>query len=387
MLNFFLTNRRWIGAGLVLTFASSFGQTWFISLFAGEIKAAHGLSDGDWGGIYTLATLGSAALLLARGGLADTVPPHRLAPMIALAFAGVAVGMALHQALWLLVLLVFGLRFCGQGMMGHIAMTAMGRWFVASRGRAVAVASLGYALGEMVLPPLVVLATGLIGWRETWGVVALLLALGLAPFFAWVLARPRVPQGAEARGEAPPGLAGRHWSRAEVLRSRVFLALMPGMVLPSFIGTVAVFHQVHLGETKGWALIEMAPAFMPYAAIAIVTSLATGLIADRFGPERLLPVYLLPLAAGCVVIALGPDIAAWYLGLATMGLAMGMANTLWGALLPRIWGTRHLGSVRALAMTVMVIATAVGPGITGVLIDAGIGFAHQLLVMAALCVA
>ncbi|MEM9199809.1 MAG: MFS transporter, partial [Pseudomonadota bacterium] len=81
------------------------------------------------------------------------------------------------------------------------------------------------------------------------------------------------------------------------------------------------------------------------------------------------------------------DIAAWYLGLATMGLAMGMANTLWGALLPRIWGTRHLGSVRALAMTVMVIATAVGPGVTGVLIDAGIGFAHQLLVMAALCVA
>ncbi|MEM8742214.1 MAG: MFS transporter, partial [Pseudomonadota bacterium] len=325
----------------MLTFASSFGQTWFISLFAGEIKAAHGLSDGDWGGIYTLATLGSAALLLARGGLADTVPPHRLAPMIALVFAAVAVGMALHQALWLLVLLVFGLRFCGQGMMGHIAMTAMGRWFVASRGRAVAVASLGYALGEMVLPPLVVLATGLIGWRETWGVVALLLALGLAPFFAWVLARPRVPQGAEATGEAPPGLAGRHWSRAEVLRSRVFLALMPGMVLPSFIGTVAVFHQVHLGETKGWALIEMAPAFMPYAAIAIVTSLATGLIADRFGPERLLPVYLLPLAAGCVVIALGPGIAAWYLGLATMGLAMGMANTLWGALLPRIWGTRH----------------------------------------------
>ncbi|MEM9047377.1 MAG: MFS transporter [Pseudomonadota bacterium] len=385
MLDFVFQNRRWIGAGLLLTFASSFGQTWFIALFAGEIKAAHGLSDGDWGGIYTLATLGSAALLLARGGWADTVAPQRLAPAILLCFALVALGMALHQPVWMLVLLVFGLRFCGQGMMSHIAMTTMGRWFVASRGRAVSMAGLGFALGEMVLPPLVVLATGLIGWRETWGVVAVLLVAIIAPAAARLLARPRIPKGAEAEAGAPTGLDGRHWTRRALLRSPVFYMLMPGMVLPGFVGTVAVFHQVHLGDSKGWALIEMAPAFMPYAAIAIVSSLIAGIAADRYGPERLLPVYLIPLAAGCATIAVGDRVVDWYLGLAMMGLAMGMANTLWGALLPRLFGTRHLGSVRALAMTVMVVATAVGPGMTGLLIDLGFVFAHQLLVMAGLC--
>jgi len=60
-----------------LPFASAFGQTWFISLFAGEIKLAYGLSDGQWGAIYTVATLASATLLLWRGSLADTAKAVR----------------------------------------------------------------------------------------------------------------------------------------------------------------------------------------------------------------------------------------------------------------------------------------------------------------------
>lgn len=59
MLQFLIENRRWLGAGFLLIYASAFGQTWFISLFAGEIKAAHGLTDGAWGSLYTVATLGS----------------------------------------------------------------------------------------------------------------------------------------------------------------------------------------------------------------------------------------------------------------------------------------------------------------------------------------
>ena len=83
MLRFLIDNRRWLGTGLLLTFASSFGQTWFISLFAGQIRAAYGLSDGGWGAIYTLATLAAAGLLLARGSLADTMALSRLAPAVA----------------------------------------------------------------------------------------------------------------------------------------------------------------------------------------------------------------------------------------------------------------------------------------------------------------
>jgi len=68
-------------------------------------------------------------------------------------------------------------------------------------------------------------------------------------------------------------------------------------------------------------------------------------------------------------------------------LTQGMSSALWGALLPAVYGTRHLGSVRSLATTVMVVSTAIGPGVTGLLIDLGIDFPQQTLLLAAWCVA
>ena len=38
MYNFIINNLRWLTAGALLTFLSSFGQTYFISIFSGEIR-------------------------------------------------------------------------------------------------------------------------------------------------------------------------------------------------------------------------------------------------------------------------------------------------------------------------------------------------------------
>ncbi|MEO1308482.1 MAG: hypothetical protein AAFV38_11320 [Pseudomonadota bacterium] len=40
--------------------------------------------------------------------------------------------------------------------------------------------------------------------------------------------------------------------------------------------------------------------------------------------------------------------------------------------------TRHIGSIKALAAAIMVLGSAVGPGLSGVLIDFGVGFERQL---------
>jgi sugar phosphate permease len=88
------------------------------------------------------------------------VPLSRLAPIIAAVFAGAALLMALGTQVWMLVLAVFLLRFCGQGMFGHIKLTAMARWFVATRGRAMAITNLGYPLGEALLPVPVLVVAG-----------------------------------------------------------------------------------------------------------------------------------------------------------------------------------------------------------------------------------
>jgi sugar phosphate permease len=386
MVRFLIDNRRWLGTGLLLAFASSFGQTWFIALFAGEIRAEYGLTDGQWGALYTAATLSSAALLLSRGSLADTMPLSRLAPIVALVFALAAAAMALGQSLWLLGITVFLLRFCGQGMFTHIAITAMGRWFVAARGRAVAITGLGYSAGEALLPLPAVLLIGWLGWRGGWGVVAAIIVFAVTPLLLLLLAADREPTES-TNGSGSAGLDGRHWRRSEVLRHWLFPLLVPFLLTPSFIGTVMFFHQVHIAEVKGWTLTAMAPAYPVYAAVTVAAALTSGWAADRFGPARLLPILLVPM--GLAMLLLGGAETTWgWIGiLAIVGLTQGMQNAFWGAFLPYVYGTNHLGAVRSITVALMVVASAIGPGLTGLAIDLGVAFPDQGLVLGLWCLA
>jgi MFS family permease len=386
MVRFLADNARWLAAGVLLTFASSFGQTWFISLFAGEIKVVYRLTDGTWGSLYTLATLGSAALLLTAGSMADTVRLGRLAPAMALLFAAAGLILAFSQSLWMMVVALFLLRFCGQGMFSHIAMTAMGRWFRARRGQAVSIANLGYPGGEMILPVATVLIIAAIGWQATWVLVSLILAFAVAPVLFVLLSSSRQPQGM-AEGGGAAGLGGRHWTRGEVLGHWLFPALLPIVLTPGFIGTVVFFHQVHVAEVKGWTLAQMAPGYAVFASVTVASALVTGWASDRFGPHRVLPVLLLPTGIGVALIGPAEAVWGWFAALGFIGLTQGMSSALWGALLPAVYGTQRLGAVRSMVTTVMVVSTAIGPGITGLLIDWGIDFPQQTLALAGWCLA
>jgi MFS family permease len=180
-----------------------------------------------------------------------------------------------------------------------------------------------------------------------------------------------------AEADLGAGIGGRHWRRREVLSHWLFWALMPGILAPNFIGTSAFFHQVHVSEVKNWDLTLMVLGYPAYAAVTVVSSLACGLLVDRAGAVSLLPFYLLPMAAGITLIAPGESVGSWYLMMVLIGLTQGGSVTLIGALWPELYGTRNLGAIKALATSAMVFATALGPGLTGLLIDAGIMFPDQ----------
>ncbi|MBO6560941.1 MAG: MFS transporter [Nisaea sp.] len=383
--NFYLSNARWLAAGLLCTLGSSFGQTFFISLFADQLMELHGLTAGTWGSLYAGATLTSAAMLIKGGQFADTMRLRTLAMVVVGAFALVCAGMALHDSIVMLFLMVLGLRFFGQGMISHVGMTATARWFQARRGRAIAITSLGYGIGEAVLPATAVLAIALVGWRGAWWLAAatVLLVFGGA---LWVLfARDRTPQGGETSGPAP-GALGRHWTRPEALRHWSYWALFPGILTPAFIGTVVFFHQAHVSGEKGWSLAEMAAGYPAYAFSAIAAVFIAGRIIDRFGALALLPLFLLPIGLGIVLLQASDEVWIWGVVLGCIGFGSGFSSALNGAVWAEIYGTRNLGAIRALAVSAMVFSTAIGPAITGLLIDRGIVLETQGIVMMLWCV-
>ena len=50
--------------GFLLAFSSNVGQTFFVSLFSGAIRDDLDLSHGEFGALYSGATLGSAMVFL-----------------------------------------------------------------------------------------------------------------------------------------------------------------------------------------------------------------------------------------------------------------------------------------------------------------------------------
>lgn len=384
---FFASNLRWIAGGLTLTFFSSAGQTFFIALFAGELREDYALSHGGFGLVYMIATLASAATLVFIGRVVDIVPARTVASAVVVLLAIAALVMAFSRNLASLVIAIYLLRLFGQGMMSHVAMTVMGRWFIAERGRAVSLVSLGHQLGEGLLPFLVVLLVARFEWRSVWMVVALALFVVALPLVRLCFAVRRTPRTRHLEDDADDLLSIRHWTRREVLGDAPFWIVCAGVLAPAFIGTSIFFHQVHLATIKGWAPTVIASAFTVLAATTIACTLLTGHAIDRLGAHRLLPGFLLPLGAGCLVLAGADSPLGMYLFMLLLGMSYGMSSSIFGAVWPEIYGTRHLGAVRSVVFAGMVFSSALGPGLTGALIDAGVGFERQLVVMGLYCLA
>lgn len=378
--NFLIRNARWLAAGALLAFLASFGQTYFISIFAAEIRQAFSLSHGQWGGIYTLGTTASAIVMISAGGLTDRLRVRVLGAAMLGFLALSCLAMAFAPAAWMLPLVIFALRLTGQGMTMHVAIVAMGRWFAASRGKALSVATLGGNAGEALLPLIFVALMAHYDWRLLWVVAALMAVLGI-PILIALLTRERTPQSWAASDQSV-GMEGRHWSRNQAFRHWLFWFMVPALIGPAAFTTAFFFHQVHFAALKGWQHIELVALFPAYMVIMIGAMVVSGWLLDKTGTARLIPWIQLPMVAGFTLFAHGGTLPPIFLGLIFMALTMGATLVMPNAFWAEFYGTRNLGSIKAMAVAVIVFGTALGPGLSGLLIDLGLGLETQFQIAA-----
>lgn len=370
-------------AAFLMTLSSSFGQTYFIALFAPWLRSELHLTDGGFGGLYMVGTIASAAVLVCVGKLADRFRVRWLAVLVLLCLAMMCVAMATLSSTWVLLAVLFGLRLFGQGALGHLAITGVGRWYLRRRGRMMSIAVLGFPAAQAAMPIAAVGLIGTIGWRETWVVASAFLCLVSVPLVLLFLrGEPTHDRTAEiSEGGSGRVLPQRQWTRAEVLRVPEFFAMLTGIAAPSFVMTGIFFHQAHLVAVKGWTLAWFAGWFPAYAGVSILAALLTGWLVDRFDVRRLLPLFLLPMATAVAVLASSTSPFAVPVFMILGAMTSGSASTLIGTLWAELFGTRHLGAIRSVAFATQVLASALAPGLLGVLIDLGVDLDHQLLAM------
>jgi len=368
----------------MLTLFSSFGQTFFIGLSGEELRSKFSLSDGQFGLIYMVATLASALTLPWLGRTLDVMPGWKVARFVIPALACACLLIAFAPSMLLLIVAIYMLRLFGQGMMTHIALTEIGRWFAAGRGRAVSLVVPGHQAGEAALPILFTIVAVNAGWQTAWVGAAVILVVAALPSIVLLWRTERTP--ADNDSDERASTTARDWTRSEVIQDPFFFALLFGVLAPPFIGTTIFFHQDYLIELRGYGPLIFAGAFPIMALTTVGFALFCGQLVDKFGSLKLLPFFLGPLAVASAAAGLIESVWGVYIFMFLLGVSYGFTSTLIGALWPEVYGVGHLGSIRSVIVAAMVLATALGPGVTGALIDIGVSLPRQLLGMSLWCV-
>lgn len=355
---------RWLllAFGFALSFFSNFGQTPFVAVFGGEIRAAFGLSNGGWGAIYSIATLTSGILITKVGGWIDAIALRRYAIATVIGLSAAAAVAAIAPNVVALALAIFLLRFFGQGLMTHIAVTAMAREFVAARGRAVAIASMGLPAGAAIFPAFGALMAVWLGWRGAWAAFALICLVIVLPLAPLLLRR---------HGSVPPPPPA-PFAVLRFLGHKDMLLALPALTATGFVTTAIAFHQVVIATSKGWSPALVASSFAALGVTSIVATLASGWLVDRVGPRRPALLFQWPMALGCLVLALSDAPAAIFIYMTLQGVSAGAYGPVTTSLLAEAYGVERLGAIRASAAAVMVVSTALSPVLFGLLVDWGV---------------
>ena len=352
--------------GGVFAFASSLGQTFFISLFVPFLAADLGRTETALAAVYGLATVAAAVLLPWIGRLVDRVDLLRLGGVVVAVM--LAAGLAFSQArgLPVLVAALILLRLCGQGLMSHIALSGVARYVARGRAKALAVAGLGHAVGEGLLPLTVVFALGLWDWRVVFAGASLVIGGVLAPVALWAvrgrrrLRRPARPSGRGGEREGRP-----------LLRDPRFWALAPALLAAPFIVTGLVFHQGLIARGLALPPALFAAGFVGFAVVQAPAALIAGAAIDRYGSRAVLLVHLLPLAGGVALLTAWPQPWAPLAFLLLAGVTNAWGGLLRTTLATDLAGVSRVGAARSQIGALMVVSTAAGPTLVGLVLGLG----------------
>ncbi len=370
--------------GFVMMFATSPGQTYFIALFSGEIRADLSLSHGEFGAVYSIATLSSAFVLLWTGVLVDQIDLRRFARYSVLGLAIACLSLALSQNIAMLLIAVFLLRQLGQGLMYMTSTTAMVRYLESNKGKANALSGLGYSFAEATLPSLVILLLLTISWRHSWVLFAAILAV-CVPIVFHILLQGHTERhqqylksiADDEMNEAKESAENRvyrrrQWTRAEVIRDPLFYLFTPGLLAQSLLFTGFMFHQIHLVEEKGWPLVVWGSLYLLYALSTILMNLVVGALVDRFGAVRLAPFVTIPMGIGLLILSSSDSVFVAVIFMLCMAISSASQGTISAPFFAERYGSKNLGAIKSLGTFMMVMMSAISPAILGWSIDRGV---------------
>jgi len=251
-------------------------------------------------------------------------------------------------ALWQLLAIYALLMAAANALAGALfSQTLAAHWFRRRRGLALGVSSIGSSLGALIFPLLVSTLLGVMDWRQTMQLLALVMPLIALPLMLLV-----VGDSPEQKGIAPDTDFAQPeeqieaaWTTPMILRERYFwamlVALVPIVVAPvaltgnlaPYAGDLGISAQAAGGMMSIWALCN------------ILGKVSFGYLADRIEQRLLYLLALLPSVMALLLLLLAPSYLTLLLAMMALGVGSGGYLPLIGMMISRHFGVLAYGSV------------------------------------------
>ena len=376
-INFLSNNWRFLAFGIAANFFASSGQTYFISIFGNEFRQEFSLTNSELGLLYMLATISSALSLIWIGRLIDKIDLRVYTLFVTIAMIAAIFFTSSVINMLSLGLAFYFLRLLGQGLLNHIAVTSMGRYYYERRGTAISISAFGDTIGVALYPFVGVILVVWLGWQETWVVLGYSYLFLALPLMLWLLKghdnrhqRYLLDLNKKTAKRINPKRA--EYSVRSIIKELRFYLLLPAFLSPSFFMTGLIFHQAKIVEIKGWSMIFFSSGFFGLAIASFLTSLLLGPVVDRWKAINLLPFILFPLILALLILNISNDEYIGFIYLILLGVSLGATFTVTESIWPELYGTIHLGGIKSFTRALSVFSSALAPWIIGLLFDIGI---------------
>jgi MFS family permease len=262
------------------------------------------------------------------------------------------------------------------GVLYQPAFAALTRWWGPRRVTALTGLTLLAGLASTIFAPITAALVESLGWRQTYVVLAVVLA---------VVTIPAHLIGLRGRWPAAEPAAEAHRDPGAIARSRPFVLLVIAVALATFSAFAVVVNQVPLLIERGlsptaaaWALglggLGQVLGRLGYGRLSRATSVRTrGVLIIALG------------AVATVLLAILPGPAGLLVAVAMLaGAARGVFTLLQATAISDRWGSTHYGRLGGLLTAPAMLATALAPWAGAALAEALGGYPPVFAVLAAL---
>lgn len=350
----------------------SWGTLYTYGVFFKPMLAEFGWSRAVTSGAYSLCIIITGIVAVVVGRLCDRFGPRSIFTGCGLLLGAGYFLMSQINAVWQLYL-IYGLVVgIATGAVYSPLLSTISRWFVKRRGLMTGIAVSGIGFGTLFLPPLVNWLIGIYGWRQSYILMAIVVAI-VVTLAAQFLKRDPSQMGLRAYGEDEVGENGSAqlsgFSTRQAMHTGQFWIVCLMFCCFGFCLQIVLVHIVSHATDIGISSASAATILSTIGGVSIAGRVAIGTTSDKIGNKLATIVCFVLLVTAIIWLLIAKELWMLYLFALIFGFAYGGLISLTSLITADLFGLASMGIILGLVTFTYAVGECIGPTVAGKIFD------------------